>query len=145
GLVGLYESSLRVRNKPDPGVLGILGANAGQVVGDRRVQLCPMCAAVGGAENCSGVADNPTNSCGGSRAGEEIGVDAADLLDPIQALVLGMFEGTCGADAPELFSILRSEYARILQRSGTHQAEFLRFRLGQGSRGRRNFDGFRSR
>ena len=55
-----------------------------------------------GAENRSGAADNPANFCGRSGASEEIGVDAADLLNPIQTVVLGMFERTGWADAPKL-------------------------------------------
>ena len=102
GLIGFDESGLLVGYKPDPGVLGIIGSNTSQVIGHRRVELGPVRAAVGGAENRSGVADNPANFGGGCRAGEEIGVDAADLLDPILTLVVGMFEGTSRADAPKL-------------------------------------------
>src|SRR5271168_2771155 len=63
-LIGLDETRLLVRDEPDPGVRGILGSDAGQVVRNRGIQLGPMRAAVGGAQDGSGSADNPAHFSG---------------------------------------------------------------------------------
>src|SRR5690348_5464462 len=99
---------------------GIGGANSGEIVSDRGFQLDPVLAAIRGAQNRSGGADDPANLCGGSGAGDEIRGYAALLRGPLEAAIGGMLERTVRAKAPELLSARGEENVRVLQSGVAH-------------------------
>src|SRR5436189_109696 len=92
--------AFRRSSVPNRSVERIGGPDSAEILRERRLHDVPMRAAVGGQKNGADAADNPAHLIRWSGTGEQINKDSAGLVRPGGAAILGEFDQSGAAGAP---------------------------------------------